>query len=510
MKRSRQRDAQPDANRAQDLIDFDRRLKALTRVTPVTGALLSVNVVMWLAMVWQGADWLEPSDDALTSWGANGPLAAEGEGWRLLAAFFLHQGLMQLIFNQWALYQLGTLLERLVGHVGLALIYLVSGFAAGLGSFLARPDAVTAGSTPAIAGLLGAIIAYHFRVRGALPPGVLSRLRPSVFVFLAWNIGYGIFRQRMDNAGFLAGLAAGLLCGWVTALPLGEGRGYRRMLRNALLAAGGAALAFFAAFVVRPTALGAEIARYREVNGRSLGIYAEASERLAADRIRPEQFVKIIEREVLPDWQEQEKRFHDLKDVPEQAAPLLKTIERSMDLRAQTWRLEIEVLATGDEIDQTHEISIRIIDAFVAAQNRYREEKLSLENFLALIERETLPQLASVQKRLGEWTDVPEAFETPLETWRRALELRERALKLLVESLRAQVGDERAAQPEIVKLWRQADDLESDLSGAVKRASKEALSTVAAKAEEAAKLEGEFLEGIGRLRDAPERKPQND
>lgn len=510
MKRPRRRDDPAATSRAHDLAEFDRRLKELTLVTPITGALLCVNIVVWLAMVWQGVDWLDPSPHALASWGANGPLTAEGQGWRLLTAFFLHRGLLQLIFNQWALYQLGTLLERLVGHVGLILIYLVSGFAAGLASLLARPEAVTAGSTPAITGLLGAVIAYHFRVRGALPSGVLSRLRASVFVFLAWNIGYGIFRQQMDNAGFLAGLATGVLCGLVAALPLGEGRGLRRMFRNALLVACGAALVFFAAYAVRPSPLGAEVARYQDVSKRSLGIYTEAKQRFEEDRIRPEQFVKIIKRDVLPDWDEQAKRFHELKDVPEKAAPLLKTIERSMALRAEAWRLGAEALSIGDEIDQSREASQQTMSAFAAAQVRYRLEKLSPKDFRALIERETLPKLASVQKRLDEQADVPEAFQAPLKTWQHALELRQRALKLMASSLAGEAAveseaasNQRDVQAEVEKLWGQADDLASDFRAATNQASKDAAATVSAKAKEADDLVDEFLDGIGHLHDAP-------
>jgi rhomboid protease GluP len=521
MKRPRQHDAQSTARTA-ELAEFDSRLKAFTRVTPVTGALLGVNVVVWIAMVWQGADWLEPSADVLTRWGANGPLAAEGQGWRLLAACFLHQGLLQLIFNQWALYQLGTLLERLVGHIGLALIYLISGFAAGLASLLARPEAVTAGSTPAIAGLLGAIITYHFRVRGALPPGVLSRLRASVFVFLAWNIGYGVFRHQMDNAGFLGGLATGLCGGLIVALPLAEASRYRRMFRNSLLAACGAALAFLAAFAVRPSAFGGEIARYREVHERCLGIYTEASQRMANDGIRPEQFVKIIEREVLPDWEEQQQRFRDLKELPERAAPLLKTIERSMELRAQTWQLEADMLSLGEEIEHAHQTGQDAIATFAAGQDRYRLGKLTIENFLGLLEAETLPRLAEARKVGVESADVPQAFEAPLKTWQQAIDARERALRLMVQSLRVEreyqrgkqaddlpaeadaeqhaAGDEQAVQAKVDQLWRQADALDADFRAGSQRASEETLRSVAAKAKQADALEEEFLDGIDKLR----------
>ena len=180
-----------------------------------------------------------------------------------------------------------------------------------------------------------------------------------------------------------------------------------------------------------------------------------------------------------------------------------------MALRTEAWRLGAEALAIGDEIDQSREASQQTMSAYAAARVRYRLEKLSPKDFRALIERETLPQLASVQKRLDEQTDVPEAFQAPLKTWRQALELRQRALKLLVESLAGEAAAEsdaasnqREVQTEVEKLWGQADDLESEFRAATDQASKDAAGTVAAKAKEADDLVDEFLDGIGHLHDA--------
>ena len=55
------------------------------------------------------------------------PLIAAGEYWRLFTSMFLHIGVMHLFFNGYALFVLGTELERLLGWQRFLAIYLLSG-----------------------------------------------------------------------------------------------------------------------------------------------------------------------------------------------------------------------------------------------------------------------------------------------------------------------------------------------------------------------------------------------
>ena len=333
------------------LVEFDRRLKESTPLTPVTLALIAINALLWGVMYARGADWLEPTGTVLKTWGANyGPFTTGGEGWRLLANVFLHVGVLQLIFNQWALYQLGNLVERLLGHLGVALVYVVSGFGASLAGMLAQPHAVLAGSTGAITGLIGALVAYHFRVRGAVPPGILGRLRASAFVFLAYNIGIGLYRSRLDNAGFLTGAMTGFLCGLILAQPLSGATLLRRANRNALLALLAVSLAVLAAAYTPPiTDLAAELKRFEETKATAVEIYTEAKNRFEKKQLTAEALANIIDHEILPDWKAEETRVEELADLSPQQTDALQQLRQSMKLREKAWGLIADSLRQASD-----------------------------------------------------------------------------------------------------------------------------------------------------------------
>jgi len=55
------------------------------------------------------------------------PIAiAQGEWWRLLTSTLLHGSILHLLFNMYALYWLGPQLERSLGHVRFAALYILS------------------------------------------------------------------------------------------------------------------------------------------------------------------------------------------------------------------------------------------------------------------------------------------------------------------------------------------------------------------------------------------------
>lgn len=54
---------------------------------------------------------------------------AEGEVWRLISYQFLHGGTMHLVFNMWALYFFGPMVEEAMGQARFLLFYLACGIA---------------------------------------------------------------------------------------------------------------------------------------------------------------------------------------------------------------------------------------------------------------------------------------------------------------------------------------------------------------------------------------------
>lgn len=139
-------------------------------------------------------------------------LVAQGEFWRLLAAMFLHIGLMHIAFNAWALFSLGRDVEAFYGTTRFAVIYFVAGLAGNIAYYLLGPDGLSAGASGAVFGLIGAETAFFLANRGLF--GKFGRERLSnLAVLIGINLMFGFTVQGINNFAHLGGLVSGLLLG---------------------------------------------------------------------------------------------------------------------------------------------------------------------------------------------------------------------------------------------------------------------------------------------------------
>ena len=172
------------------------------------------NAAVFLVMVLRGVPLFQPGSEQLLRWGANfGPLTLDGQWWRLLAAAFLHIGIVHLTLNMWALWNLGTMAEDLYGWRSFVALYLLSGIAASLASVAGNPLVVSAGASGAIFGVAGALIATLYLGRLPAPRSALRITLVSLVVFAAYTVTYGFIKGGIDNRAHLGGLFAGLLLG---------------------------------------------------------------------------------------------------------------------------------------------------------------------------------------------------------------------------------------------------------------------------------------------------------
>lgn len=177
----------------------------------LTWVLLAINVFVWLLMTALGGS---EQLDVLITFGAKfNPLIVEGQVWRLLTSIFLHIGLMHLLFNSYALFRLGTDVERAFGSDRFLVLYLLSGASGSLLSFAFNPH-LSAGASGAIFGLIGAMGAHLFRHREAFGRLGQQRLWDVIGVAL-YNLVFGFITPGIDNLGHLGGLVSGVVLGWL-------------------------------------------------------------------------------------------------------------------------------------------------------------------------------------------------------------------------------------------------------------------------------------------------------
>jgi membrane associated rhomboid family serine protease len=132
------------------------------------------------------------------------PAVADGEFWRLLTSGFLHAGLLHLMFNAFALYVLGSMLEPAIGRLRFAIVYFVSLLAGSFGALLVEPDALTVGASGAIFGLMGAAIVV-MRNRGINP------MESGLGLWLGINLVFTFAIPGISIGGHIGGLIGGAL-----------------------------------------------------------------------------------------------------------------------------------------------------------------------------------------------------------------------------------------------------------------------------------------------------------
>ncbi len=154
---------------------------------------------------------------------------AAGQYWRLFTSMFLHANLVHIALNAYALFLFGHVIERELGRIRFALIYLTTGLFASAVSFaLASPRQVGIGASGAIFGLFGAFFAYNYRRRHQALAA--ARIRQMVLL-LVINLALGVSVPGVDWHAHVGGFVAGLVAGTVA-----EGWGAQSRRRVILIA----------------------------------------------------------------------------------------------------------------------------------------------------------------------------------------------------------------------------------------------------------------------------------
>jgi rhomboid protease GluP len=112
----------------------------------------------------------------------------------------------------YALYVIGSSLERHYSHKRFLLLYVLSGFTGNVLSFILSPNP-SIGASTAVFGLVAAEAVFIYRNRklfGSRARGMLMNLGLVILVNLVLGLSPGI-----DNWGHLGGLAGGFIFAWV-------------------------------------------------------------------------------------------------------------------------------------------------------------------------------------------------------------------------------------------------------------------------------------------------------
>ena len=186
------------------------------------------------------------------------PALGASEPWRFLTAAFAHSPgqVLHILFNMFALWQIGQYLEPMLGRLRFAILYLVSAFGGSVGYLLlASPPALpltqegldqsnwlvpVVGASGAVFGLFGALLVLNRH---------LGRSSSAMFGVLAVNAVLGFVVPGIAWQAHLGGLVTGVVLASVITATAPQGR--RRLqlpaLGAVLVLVGVAAFARYAA-----------------------------------------------------------------------------------------------------------------------------------------------------------------------------------------------------------------------------------------------------------------------
>ncbi len=190
-----------------------------------TYVLIGINALMYIGLVASGGSGGRVYEDFVTIAFAQTGLndfigVSQGELWRLVTGGFLHspRNPIHILFNMYALYWLGTMLEPLLGHARFIALYFAALLAGSFGALLtAEFNQATVGASGAVFGLMAAAFVFQHS-RGINP------LRSG----LGFVMGFNLVLTFLIPGISIGGHVGGIIGGGIAALGMERVAGVRK------------------------------------------------------------------------------------------------------------------------------------------------------------------------------------------------------------------------------------------------------------------------------------------
>jgi rhomboid protease GluP len=198
---------------APELGEASRFMHWLSWCTPTktTHVIIGVLVVIWLLSEAAGVN------RAIVAFAMDEQGVNAGAWWKVLTCFFLHGGIVHLVFNAMALSRLGQWVEGLTEAAWIPLILLVATLGGSLAGYLLPPDVPSVGASGGVLGLMGFLLVFCRASERAIPRAFQRQLwQWAAYVLLLGLIGWKV----IDNAAHVGGLLAGAGLGAVANATL--------------------------------------------------------------------------------------------------------------------------------------------------------------------------------------------------------------------------------------------------------------------------------------------------
>jgi membrane associated rhomboid family serine protease len=186
---------------------------SMQKTTPVVLNLIIINILVFVAQLLLDNSLYLTNRIAL--YGYNHPLF---EPYQLVTHMFAHGGVMHILFNMYALWMFGSVLERVWGPKRFLIFYFVCGLAAGVAQMFFMKFGSAVGASGAIMGLLAGF-AYLFPETKfyifPLPFPIKAKFMVAIYAAIDLFGGFG--NVQGDNIAHFAHLG-GLVMGFILVI----------------------------------------------------------------------------------------------------------------------------------------------------------------------------------------------------------------------------------------------------------------------------------------------------
>ena len=264
-----------------------------------------------------------------------------------------HLAVLDLFISAACLWQIGLILERVVGRLAFTTVYVASGVAAAIVSFSMSPNDMSVAMSGSVLGMYGLLLVTSIwsmiqQSSLTIPLNVVKQLAAVGAIFVLFKLT----TTGLANVADLAALGCGLLGGIVMMRDVNERTPRIRPLAGAM-ATVVAVIALSAVYVLhRPLNetmdVRSEINQVIAVEVRTAGLYDKEVDRFRKGRINAAALADVIEKTIVPELHVAAGRLRALQNVPPEHQPLVATAERFLKLRDESWRMRAQALHKSD------------------------------------------------------------------------------------------------------------------------------------------------------------------
>jgi len=198
----------PDSSETRESV----RIQIPKRKPITTFVLIGISVAVFILQTF--VETFSGNDLLFLYGGKINNLIKAGQIWRLITPVLLHGSILHIAMNMYALYILGRRMERFYGNGRFLLLYLISGFAGNVLSFVLT-SAPSLGASTAIFGLFSAEGIFILQNRKLFGPAQTRQALMNLGIILMINMVYGFAPgSNIDIMGHIGGLLGGIFFAW--------------------------------------------------------------------------------------------------------------------------------------------------------------------------------------------------------------------------------------------------------------------------------------------------------